>query len=375
MEWGSYPADVSLDEREVVEAYVQALDERDGERFCGVVAQWISGRFDIGGTDPDASLTRPVRCPELVTGFIGYIEDCCPPKFLGARVARIGDLDRRGDLVGVPITVTLRREEQQRGVYTEPLEDVVWVARDAGAWRVAKLSLVAAAASIGLQSEGDLTTPPDVEAERRAFAAEVGRAERQRRARENAYREVRATASCPGEGRYPDGAKDVVDYRHPAPSTPTPQLPGADIQAVQVNAADGRICAVFEMVGEIRRGTTFDFAIESLDFDWGLSGFSQGFEIELRGDGRARVTSGRDDERHTVSVPGIVGLDGNRLMLVVDGTSFARGRPFPGSRAPSRLVERFRFRADVTVVLSEKRYLHDDLGPGPPEGALRFSYP
>ncbi|HEY4621189.1 MAG TPA: hypothetical protein VIG93_05760 [Gaiellaceae bacterium] len=144
---------------------------------------------------------------------------------------------------------------------------------------------------------------------------------------------------------------------------------------MQVDARDGRICVVFEMAGGIRGGTTFEFVIESPDFDWGLSGFSQGFEVELRADGRARVTSGLDDERHTISVPARVGLDRNRLMLVVDRASFAAGRPFPGSRAPSRPLEEFQFLGHVNLVLSEKRYLHDDLGPGPPEGVLRYRYP
>lgn len=219
-----------------------------------------------------------------------------------------------------------------------------------------------------------MTTPPDVGAERRAFATEVAAAERRRNEREGAYRQVEA-ADCPGETRQPDAAKDVVDYRHPAPPTPTPQLPAADIRAVQVDVTHDSMCVVFEMVGSVRTGTTFDFAIQSPDFNWGQSGFSQGFEVELRGDGRARVSSGQDDQHRSVSVPGTVGLEGDRLMLVVDSASFAAGHPFPGSRTTSRLLERFQFRADVTVVLSEKRYLHDDLGPGPPEGVLNFTYP
>ena len=356
-EWGSFPADPSLDEREVVEAYVQALDERDGVRFCSLVAPWISGRFDIGGTDPDASLQRPVRCPELIAGFIGYIEDCCPPKFLGAEVTDVGELDRRGDVVGVPITVTLSLEDTgNHHKYEEALDDVVWVTQDSGAWRVAKLSKVAAAASM-------------------ALAREVEAAEKRRRLREEAYREVKDTASCADARRYPDALKDVVDYRHPAPPTPTPQLPAADIRAVQVDAARGRICVVLETAGAIRHRTTFEFAIESSDFDWGRSGFAQSFEVELRADGRVRVSSGLDDDRRSVSVPAAVGLEGNRLMATLDRASFAAGRTLPGSVVSSRPLERFQFRADATVVLSEKRYLHDDLGPGPPQGILRFTYP
>jgi hypothetical protein len=367
--WGSYPAYTSLDERSAVKAYVKALDTRNGARFCAVVAPWISGRFDIVGTDPDAPLTRPMRCPQLVANLIGYIEDCCPAKFVGASIERMGQLRRRGAVVGVPITVSLRLDKDEAPM-TKTLADVVWVTKDAGAWRVAKLSQVAAAASIRFQSEGDLTTPPNVAAERRAFAAEVATADRQRHERSQAYRQVETTAACPRGTRYRDMDRDVVDYRHPAPPTPTPQLPAADIRAVQVRSADGRICVVFEMAGKTRGLSTFEFALQSPDFDWGGSGFAQSFEVELRADGRARVTSGRDDQGHWISVPGTVGLAENRLMLVVDQASFAAGQPLPGSEAPSRPLAQFDFRADVTLALSERRYLHDDL----PELPERLSY-
>jgi hypothetical protein len=377
-EWGSYPADTSLDEREAVETYVEALNDRDGEAFCGVVAPWISGRFDIALSEPDAPVSRPLRCPEFVSGFIGYIEDCCPPEFLGAEVARVGELDRRGDLVGVPITVTLRLEESGGSPYSKPLEDMVWLTRDSGAWRVAKLSLVAAAASLagGERDERDeLTTPPDVSDERRAYAQEVADAFDRRQKHEEAFREPTGSVSCPGARRYEDASGDVVEYRFPAPPPPTPQLPAADIRAVEVHAAEGEICVVFEMAGSVEPKTTFEFAIESNDFDWAVAGFSQGFEVELRSDGRARVSSGLDDHHRSLTVPAEVGQAANRFRLVVDGASFAAGRPFPGSRAPSRPLDRFLLRADVTFEVDETRLLHDDLGPGPPEGVKRFAYP
>jgi hypothetical protein len=62
-------------------------------------------------------------------------------------------------------------------------------------------------------------------------------------------------------------------------------------------------------------------------------------------------------------------------MLVVDRASFAAGEPYPGSMVASRPLRQFRFLASVTVEQSEERHLHDDLGPGPPEGIVRFSYP
>jgi hypothetical protein len=374
-EFGAYPADTSLDEKEVVETYVGALDKRDGETFCRVVASWISGRLDISGTDPDASLSQPVRCPQLVPALTDFPWENQERDFKGASIADFGDVDERdSELVSVPITVTLRLEEYGRGEYEEALDDVVWLTRDAGAWRVAKLSRIAAWAALTAESEAELISPPDIGAERRTFAAEVAKARRLRRAREGSYRVVGSSASCPDGKTYPDGGNDVVDYRHPAPPTPTPQLPAADIRAVRVHASEQGICALFELAGEVRTGTTFDFAIESPNFDWGRSGFSQGFEVELRADGRARATSGRDGDR-PIAVPAEIGRTGNLLMLQVSAASFSAGRPFPGSVTSASPLRRFLLRADVTVEVSKQRLLHDDLGPGPPGGTLRYPYP
>jgi hypothetical protein len=182
--------------------------------------------------------------------------------------------------------------------------------------------------------------------------------------------------SCPGARRYEDASGDVVEYRFPAPPPPTPQLPAADIRAVEVHAAEGEICVVFEMSGAIRGGTTFTVSHETPGVDWSQSGFAQFFEVELRTDGRARVTSGRDLSQRTLSVPASVGRDGARLMLVLSRASFAAGRPAPMSREQKgRPLPRFQFLASVTVEVDETRLLHDDLGPGPPEGVKRFAYP
>jgi hypothetical protein len=375
-EFGSYPADASLDELDVVKAYVRALDARDGEAFCRIVATWISGRFDIAGMDPDGSSLRPVRCPQVVPGLTDFPWENQERDFKGARIADVGDPDERGDdLVGVPVTITLRLEEDERGEYDEPLEDVVWLTKDAGAWRVAKLSKLAGWASLTEEPEAELTSPPDVHVERRAFGAEVAKARQLGSAREAGYRVVHASATCPDGKTYPDGSGDVVDYLHPAPPTPTPQLPAADIRAVHVHASGGRICVLLELAGRVQTGTAFVFAIESPDFEWGRSGFFQGFEVELRADGRARVTSGLDDQRRPVSVPAEIGRAGKRLMLAVDAESFSTGRPFPGSGTSSGPLSRFKLLASVTVEVSQERLLHDDLGPGPPEGALRHPYP
>ena len=375
-EFGSYPADPSLYQTEVVEAYVDALDARDGQAFCRVVASWISGHFDIVGTDPDASVRRPLHCPELVPALTDFPWENQERDFKGARVAEFGDLDERGTLVGVPVTITLRLEEEGRGEYEEPLQDVVWVTKEAGAWRVAKLSVVAAWASLMNTERGDdLTAPLDVDAERRSFAAEAAKARQMRSAREASYGAVQETATCPKGKAYPDPSNDVIDWQHPAPPTPTPQLPAADIRTIYVHASEGRICVLFELAGDVRTDTEFTFSISSPDFDWGRSGFSQGFEVDLRSDGRARVTSGRDLEQRPMSVPAEVGRAGNRLLLAVDAKSFASGRPYPRSVAVPGPRDRFELRASLTVRVSAERKLHDGLGPASPAEMPVYSYP
>jgi hypothetical protein len=379
-DWGSYPPDTSLDEREVVEAYVHALNARDGARFCSLMVPWISGRFDIYGTDPEASLSHPVRCPAFVAGFIGHIEDCCPPEFVSAEVSDVGDLDRRGDVVGVPVTITLTQKDSSSAdaaPYEEPLQDVVWLTQESGAWRVAKLSQVAAAASLALPTDTDYDVPPDVDTDRRAFAAEAAKATRQQREYKQSFRPIVDDATCPRAARYPDGQNDVVDHRQSAPPTPTPQLAAADIRAVETYSKGGRVCTVFEMAGDVRGGSTFTLSHESPNADWTTTGrgFAQFFEVELREDMHARVTSGRDPTGRALSVPATTGVDGRRLMLVLDESSFAAGRASPSGTETSRLLPRFRFIASATVDLNERRSLHDDLGPGPPTGTVRFEYP
>ena len=85
------------------------------------------------------------------------------------------------------------------------------------------------------------------------------------------------------------------------------------------------------------------------------------------------MTSGLGDDRRPIPVPATVGLDGDRLSLVVDTASFEVGSEHAGNVATGRPLEQFNFRADVTFVQSEKRYLHDDLGP--PEDVELYPYP
>jgi hypothetical protein len=144
---------------------------------------------------------------------------------------------------------------------------------------------------------------------------------------------------------------------------------------VDVHASEGRICVLFELAGDVRTDTEFKFSISSPDFDWGRSGFSQGFEVDLRSDGRARVTSGRDDHDRPIAVPAEVGRAGNRLLMGMDASSFASGHPYPGSAAVARPIDRFDLQASLVLRVSAHRQLYDGLGPASPAERPVYSYP
>jgi hypothetical protein len=356
----------------VVHAYVDALDRRDGKAYCSVVAHWISGRFDLYGADPEASLTRTITCPEFVHGFIGYIEDCCPPEFIGARVTDVGDVRKEGDLLRVPFTVELVLEENklQR---KEPLEDTVWLIRDRGAWRVAYPSLVSRAASIGLDSETDYTRAPDVAKLESQFVAQRDELEQRVAAREASYRPVGDAVSCDGGLRILDPASDIDDWQHPAPPSPTPQPGYADLAAVLVDSGSKSICLQWELARDIRLPATFDAFLSNSFHDGDPY---QSFEIDVRRDGTARIVGGTDVNRHEYTVPGRFGISGNAASLVVDEETFAvarQHRAYVQYKPVFALgTERFAFGLGVKVRLSAKRQLHDFLGT---ESAGRYIYP
>ena len=162
---GAYPPDRSLSPADVVRAYVDAINRRDGARFCSVVAPWISGRFDLWGNDPDSSVLRPIDCPQIVSGLIGYIEDCCPPKFVSYEIVRLGPSSTDGGLQRVDVEPRVHVEEDKKPK-TMLLTDVVWLVRDGGAWRIAKLGAIAAGASLAgapqTSWETDRTSRPSV---------------------------------------------------------------------------------------------------------------------------------------------------------------------------------------------------------------------
>jgi hypothetical protein len=365
---GAYPPDRSLSPADVVRAYVDAINRRDGARFCSVVAPWISGRFDLWGNDPDSSVLRPIDCPQIVSGLIGYIEDCCPPKFVSYETVRLGPSSTDGGLQRVDVELRVHVEEDKKPK-TMPLTDVVWLVRDGGAWRIAKLGAIAAGASLAGGSSDELGDRPDVTAERRSFAADVAAFERRQRAREASYRRTVGSVRCKTTLTVSDPARDMNDWIHPAPRTSIAHIGRADLRSFSLGRSGLSLCLRFETASGIRGPSEFSFHIS----DKHAGGFfSQGFEVDLRPDGRARVTSGVDRERRPVAVPASVAVSGRSLTLLLDRRSFAAGKPYPMSDGRPSL-DRFGFGAAVNVRLSTRRETTDPLGTTPNDTS--FAYP
>jgi hypothetical protein len=95
------------------------------------------------------------------------------------------------------------------------------------------------------------------------------------------------------------------------------------------------------------------------------------FDVDLRADGRANVTSGETADRHPVPVPARVLRGGNGLTLVLDSASLAAAQPPPASAGRPPL-QRFVFMAGVSGDVGGGRVLRDPLGSDPQPG---FSYP
>jgi hypothetical protein len=366
---GEYPADRDLSPEEVVRAYVAALNNRDGRRFCGLVAPYISGRFDLAGRDPDSGLRKLSGCPELVSAFIGYIEDCCPPEFQRVVIDHMAGPVKDGQLTRLDLDLTIHVKKDNRPA-TMPLKDTVWLARMDGAWRVAKLSAVARAASLAVgDDDPDPRSAPNVDAEQQKFESEVEAFEKRQGEREASFKSTGNAANCSGGISNGDPADDLVDYRFPAPKEPIPATPRADLRAVQVVSRGGSICVRFETAGDIKGPMTFTFNLR----DSASGGrFIQMFDVNLRANRTAQVTSGDDTDGHPLSVPAQVGVTGRRLALVLDRMSFEHGEPSPVSRGEPPL-DRFAFIAQVQTPLGDDRVVNDDLGPSSP--SYSYSYP
>jgi hypothetical protein len=360
----------SLSPEDTVRAYVEALDERDGRRFCELVAPYISGRIDLYLRDPDNEELRSKNCGEFVTGYVGWVEDCgAPPReFRGAELLAIEGVEDHGDLKLVRARVRLHQKEtcqaESRPV-TSTLEERVWLARLDGAWRVVKLGELAHAASLSmprLPDEGEVPgddrpgEPPDLAAEERAFAALRDDFERRMRARDSSFRPVGDVSDCSGGMSVSDPSHDQT---WSSPGRPEqPDLPAADLTGFDVAVQDGDVCLRWRLAAEAEQPLLLVYS-----HGGGSSRFVAGFAVELPGDGTARVTSGRDTNGHPVVIPAGVGADGSSVSLLLDRKSFDAAAASTAVHAELDL-DSFTVMARVEADAPGTFSIVDGLGPG-----------
>jgi hypothetical protein len=364
---GDYPGFRELDQEEVVRRYVEALNARDGRAFCRAVAPWISGPYDLATKDRDSELAHlGGGCPRVADAFIGFVGDTGTEKFIrldleDVDVAAGEDGLNRADVRGT-LTVDLVHESDRR--VEREFRDVVWLVREGDAWRVARTSRVARAAGLGMPGESPEADPaarPNVGEYRQAYLADLSSFRDYERKREGTYRPTGEPADCSGAVSIDDPRGDPRDYNLPAPQTPLPRRDQIDLRKAEVRRDGDRICIALTMWGEIEGPLTASFNMR--DSAAG-SEFIQIFDVELRRDTSARVTSGEDDEERPISVPATVGLEGPVLTLQLDRDSFEAGRPIPATAPDAQPpTDSFTFMISTQAAAGDRRAAHDDLGP------------
>lgn len=357
---GDHPGDPDLGPREVVRAYVRALDERDGRRFCELVAPYISGRYDVIARDPDSGYTGSDGCAGLVSAQIGYVEDCCVPEFVRAKVERIGAVERHGELRAVRARVRVLVLEESRP-RTERIDEVVWLARLDGAWRVAKLEKVADLASIGGPGEAT-SVPPDIAKELRAFAALTEAAERREDEHEASYQALREAADCTPGTSVEDAESDQIWNAAATKSGDAPRVPGGDLLGVEVGVDGERVCVRWRLAGAPERPMALSYHHRM--GPTASAGFNQSFEIEIRDDGTARVTSGADDDGRPIAVPAEVGVDDSSVTVALGAESFQAGQAEWDSPKEPPMKE-FGFSAGTVAKAGKSSSVLDNLGSAP----------
>lgn len=131
-----------------VRAYVAALDARDGERACELIAP---GALD------ELELPRPrAGCAAALEASIGYRDPRGLPVWEGAQLAQLASLELDGDTAKVVATVVTRFADRD-----EPSveDDIVYLIRDNGDWVIAKPSATLYRA-IGAEAPPALLAPP-----------------------------------------------------------------------------------------------------------------------------------------------------------------------------------------------------------------------
>jgi len=112
-----------------VRAFVAALDDRDGERACGLLGRGALGEIELP--------RRRGSCGASLEASIGYRDPRGLPVWDGVEIARVRSVEIDGDAAKVVATVVTRFADRD-----EPSieDDVVYLTRDGAGWVLAKPS-------------------------------------------------------------------------------------------------------------------------------------------------------------------------------------------------------------------------------------------
>jgi hypothetical protein len=245
----------------IARTYEQAVVSHDGARLCATFAPKMREVIAEQVTQQQTTAAAgkaDFDCGAFYNVLLGYPHENIDRKFIGGKLLGIGRarfVRRKGvlyarvpakvklDYVYTGYTIDRRREKG-----TTRFEDVVWLSKTAGAWRVVKpsLGLVAATGSPDVLGEQYLVAhvdapPPDPDyslnrAERiRAEAADY---------RASFRRPISHTAlRCMDKGlSVSDRLGDAVTYRPQSPGLPAAAPAADDIERVNVRAAGHIIC-------------------------------------------------------------------------------------------------------------------------------------
>jgi len=117
--------------RATVAAYIRAIDERDGERVCALLAPGAAAEIDFPRPAPG--------CPAAVDASLGYRDPRGLPVWSGseATAVRVTELDGDHGTAKVIATVTTTYADRDEGSVED---DVVYLTRSGSGWLVAKPS-------------------------------------------------------------------------------------------------------------------------------------------------------------------------------------------------------------------------------------------
>jgi hypothetical protein len=317
--------------RSLVREYVAALNERNTVQFCRLLAPWVQARVGAAikegfASGSEAQTPETKLCPQGAR-FIGYAGDTASREWVRADIVSLSAPRAAGDLVVFDMTVRdrFKRTSVANPSGSVPLDTVqrdrVYVVQIAGEWRIAKLSAVADAATIGLVDRTPALAPPDLARERawyrRRLATDARYAHQARDTAAGGYTDCSTVAPVKAVG---DGAGDLTSNIAVTASgrVRVPARPGADLRRVAVARSAGTLCADFEAAGAITAPVVMTIILRQPGH--GDSGALLKIDAVVQG-ARNRVVSlsypGVDESPGKGAVDGRIGTSGSRLSLVL----------------------------------------------------------